>query len=742
MRRSSPAREAAPSANADRPSAKRYRSASRIARARRTLADARGRAYGRFVHRRRSPDRKLLVAIAAAFALTFGLSTLLKSCADSSSGTATPASAAPNPVSGLQPSPLDKVTISYTKLNELTAAHRITDATIDTSRGMARLTVRAKPGSQTQELRSFFAGEPDKLADRLADAGADVTVKNARAQMPWAVKLLLWLSLGAGFAFLLFRMQRRQTREQGVGGVSGGLRSDAMLGTPPAVRFSEVAGCDEVVEEVAEFKEFLVDPAPFRRLGARMPSGLILYGPPGTGKTLVAKALAGEAGASFFAVSGSDFVDRYVGMGASRIRDLFKRARAAAPAIIFIDEIDAVGKKRGGEPGSDSEREQTLNQLLVEMDGFNSKDRVVVAAATNRLDTLDEALLRAGRFSRQVQVGLPDKVGRRQILEVHTKGTPLDADVDLDRLAEVTASMSGATLADLVNEAAIMAARAKRSTVTQADLEEGQLRALAGPEKKNRTMSEEERELIAYHEAGHVLCAELSAEHEKAQRATIKPRGQAAGLALYGQTDRAIHSAQYLHERMLCALGGRAAEWVRYGKVSTGAANDLEQVNRVARQAVEELGFSAATGQITLSGARGQASDRTREVIDGEVERILADAYAEAVHHLEAHRAKLDALAAALLACEDLSRIEIVAALAAADGGEPAPRPRPRALAPATAPALHRPAPAPAPAVVQPPHPPRLRDVLAERLRSSGRRRMRPAPAPVAAAQSTGVDAP
>jgi cell division protease FtsH len=673
--------------------------------------------------------------IAVAFAATFGLSTLLKSCGGSSSRSAA-TGAPPAPMHGATRSPLEKLTVSYTKLNELVAGRRITAATIDTTRGMAELTVKAGEG-RTQDLRSFFAGEPDKLANRLAAAGAEVTVRNGRPQMPWPVKMLLWLALGAGFAFLLFRMQRRQKREHGDGGVSGGLRSDARLGTPPAVRFSDVAGCDEVVEEVAEFKEFLVDPTPFRRLGARMPSGVILYGPPGTGKTLVAKALAGEAGASFFAVSGSDFVDRYVGMGASRIRDLFKKARAAAPAIIFIDELDAVGKKRGaGAPGSDAEREQTLNQLLVEMDGFNSKERVVVAAATNRLDTLDEALLRAGRFSRQVQVGLPDKDGRRQILEVHVKGTPLDADVDLDRLAEVTASMSGATLADLVNEAAIMAARAKRTTVTQADLEEGQLRALAGPEKKNRTLSEEERELIAYHEAGHVLCAELSAEHEKAQRATIKPRGQAAGLAVYGQTDRAIHSARYLHERMLCALGGRAAEWVRYGKVSSGAANDLEQVNRLARHAVEELGFSAATGQITLSGARGQASDRTREVIDAEVERILAEAYAEAVHHLEAHRAKLDSLATALLACEDLSRIEIVAALAAADGGEQLPHTRPRALAPTTAPVLHRPA--PAPPAVQPPHPPRLRDVVAERLRSSGRRRLRPSPAPVAAAQSMG----
>jgi len=690
------------------------------------------------------PDRKLVVSIAALLAVVLGLAALLISCARMSHGTAPRTDPEPTPSGAFtsrQPVDHDTTTISYTELGELIADRRISEATIDTTRGMAELGVRTGAGDVLEKRRSFFAGDPDKLVDRLDAAGADVTITNGPSQMPWAVKQLLFLSLAAAFVYLLIRLQRRHVRRQGEGGVSGELRSDAQLAVPPTVRFSDVAGCAEVVEEVSEFRHFLVDPGPFRRLGANMPSGLILYGPPGTGKTLVAKALAGEAGASFFAVSGSDFVDRFVGMGASRIRDLFKKARAATPAIIFIDELDAVGKKRGdGAAGFDSEREQTLNQLLVELDGFNSIDRVVVIAATNRLDTLDDALLRAGRFSRQVHVGLPDKDGRRRILDVHTKRKPLDVDVDLDQLAEVTASMSGATLADLVNEAAIMAARAKRSTITQADLVEGQLRAIAGPEKKNRTMREEERELIAYHEAGHVLCAELSAEHEKAQRATIKPRGKAGGLALYGQTDKAIHSAQYLHECMLCALGGRAAEWVRYGKVSTGAANDLEQVNTIARRAVEELGFSPATGQITLSGARGRVSERTREVIDTEVERIVAEAYAEAVHLLEAHRTQLDALATALLASEDLSRIEIVRALAAADGGELAPRIRPKSLAPRTAPALHRPVPAPAPSAVaaaQPPDRPRLRDLVAERLRAAARRRsMRRAPAPVAAARS------
>jgi cell division protease FtsH len=681
--------------------------------------------------------RKLLISVAAVFAVVFGLAVLLDP------GAETPPRATPSsdsergrPVRGFnprQPVRNDDDTITYTELGELIAARRIAEATVDTSRGMAELRVRTGDGDATEEQRSFFAGAPDKLVDQLGAAGADVTVRNSSSRSLSLGSLFLFLALPAVCLYLLVRSHRRRGREPGQGGVSGELRSDALLATAPTARFRDVAGCDEVVEEVSEFREFLADPAPFRRLGAKMPSGLLLHGPPGTGKTLVAKALAGEAGASFFAVSGSDFVDRFVGMGASRIRDLFKKARAAAPAIVFIDEIDAVGKKRGdGSAGFDSEREQTLNQLLVELDGFGSMERVVVIAATNRLDTLDDALLRAGRLSRQVQVGLPDKEGRRRILDVHTKGKPLDADVDLDRLAEVTASMSGATLADLVNEAAIMAARANRSTITQADLEEGQLRAIAGPEKKNRRMREEERELIAYHESGHVLCAELSAEHEKAQRATIKPRGQTGGLALYGQTDKAIHSAQYLLERMLCALGGRAAEWVRYGKVSTGAASDLEQVNAIARRAVEELGFSAATGQITLAGAGGRLSERTREVIDVEVERILAEAYAEAVRLLKEHRKELDALAAALLASEDLSRIEIVAALAAADGGELTARVRVNSLAPATAPALHRPPPAPAP----PPRRPSLRDLMPEPLRSQALRRMtRRPPRPVAATQ-------
>jgi cell division protease FtsH len=684
---------------------------------------------------------RLRVAIVAVVAATLALPALLGSCARGTpeAGTSFGAEPPANPRAAAQQhaQPGDS-TISYTELGRLIAERRITAATVDTRYGRVDVAVSSADGDAIEERRSFFAGDPDKLVDRLGAAGADVTIRNRGGQMPWPVKLLLFASLGAVFIYLLVGRSRRQRQQQSEGGVSGELRSDAKLTSVPTVRFADVAGCDEVVEEVSEFRAFLANPARFRKVGARMPSGLILHGPPGTGKTLVAKALAGEAGASFFAVSGSDFVDRFVGMGASRIRDLFGKARAAAPAMVFIDELDAVGKKRSdGAAGSDSEREQTLNQLLVELDGFNSMEGVVVIAATNRLDTLDPALLRAGRFSRQVHVGLPDKGGRRRILGLHTKGKPLGFDVDLDQLAEVTASMSGATLADLVNEAAIMAARAKRSTITQADLIEGQLRAIAGPEKKNRYIGEQERELIAYHESGHVLCAELSTEHEKAQRATIRPRGQAAGLALYGQTDVAIHSAQYLHERMLCALGGRAAEWVRFGKVSTGAANDLAQVNSIARQAVEELGLSPATGQITLSGAGGRLSERTRDVIDAEVERMVAEAYAEAVHLLEAHRPQLDALAAALMASEDLSRMEIVTALAASEAGQPAPRMRPRSLAPRTAPVLHRPATA---AAAQPSPHARLRDRVAERLTRSGRRPLlQRAPAP-AAAQFGAID--
>ena len=382
----------------------------------------------------------------------------------------------------------------------------------------------------------------------------------------------------------------------------------------PPVRFDDVAGCDEAVEELREVVVFLTEPERFLKVGARMPRGVILHGPPGTGKTLLAKAVAGESGVPFFALSGSDFVDTFVGVGASRVRDLFALARKSEKgAIIFFDEIDAIGRARGGgASGADSEREGTLNQLLVELDGFGDRDRVVVVAATNRLDMLDAALLRPGRFDRRVQVGLPAEAGRLSILRLHSKGMPIAEPSSLEALARVTAGFAGADLSNMVNEAAIMAARDGREVILPHDLDEGMLRAVAGPQKADRRLAEGELEIIAWHEAGHALAAELCPTHQKAQRVTILARGDAGGLALYGNLDRALISQQHLHERMVVAMAGRAAEQIRFGMISSGAANDLEQVNRMAREAVERLGFSPRVGQIISTSGRTRSRSRAR----------------------------------------------------------------------------------------------------------------------------------
>jgi cell division protease FtsH len=492
--------------------------------------------------------------------------------------------------------------------------------------------------------------------------------------------LLLPLGLALVAAFIVGGMlliRGRSAGGRGLGGRGavaghGRIRKTAQV-EPPATRFADVAGCDEAVEELREVVVFLEDPERFQRVGARMPRGVVLHGPPGTGKTLLAKAVAGESGVPFFALSGSDFVDTYVGVGASRVRDLFAQARRSeAGAIIFFDEIDAIGRTRGaGNSGADSEREGTLNQLLVELDGFGERDRIVVIAATNRLDMLDQALLRPGRFDRRVQVGLPAEAGRLAILRLHSRHMPIAAPEALEALARVTAGFAGADLANIVNEAAIMAARAGRDTILSADLDEGVLRAVAGPQRSDRRIGDGELEVIAWHEAGHALAAELCPTHQKAQRVTILSRGDAGGLALYGSLDRALTSQQHLHERMVVAMAGRAAEQTRFGVISSGAANDLEQVNRMAREAVERLGFSPRVGQIisTSGPYRIPLSAETRRAIDEEIRRMVDAAYDDAVALLEDHRDELDALATILLEREQIDRAEIESALAAVAGG-------------------------------------------------------------------------
>jgi len=452
-------------------------------------------------------------------------------------------------------------------------------------------------------------------------------------------------------------------RRAGFAPAAVGRRSSVDAADAPATRFTDVAGCDEAVEELAEIVEFLRTPERFARVDARMPAGLLLTGPPGTGKTMLARALAGEAGVRFYAASGSQFMEKYVGVGASRVRELFKRAAANAPAVIFIDEIDAVGGSRGGHDGN-GERDQTLNELLVRMDGFTTRDRVVVVAATNRSEILDAALLRPGRFSRQISVGLPSEEGRRAILGVHSGSKPLAADVDLDGIAATTGGFSGAQLAELLNEAAIMAARDGREVIESDDVREGLRRVLAGPKRKSAPVAEGELKKIAYHEAGHVVCAELCEHHANAQHVTIDPRGNAMGFALFGHEDRALHDEEHLHEAMIAALGGRAAEQLVFGRVSSGAKNDLEKVNAIARAAVTEYGMSPRLGQ--LVGDERRFGDETRALIDREVERLVAAAYADALTLLEARRLELETLAGRLLEARELERIDIVTALASA----------------------------------------------------------------------------
>jgi cell division protease FtsH len=431
------------------------------------------------------------------------------------------------------------------------------------------------------------------------------------------------------------------------------------------IRFSDVAGAGDAVAELAEAVDFLRNPGRYRRLGAAVPHGVILHGPPGTGKTLLARAVAGEARLPFFAVSGSDFVEMFVGVGAARVRDLFAQARAAENgAVIYIDEIDAVGRRRSGGGNSDREGDQTLNQLLVEMDGFTRAGQVAVIASTNRLDTLDPALLRPGRFTRHIHVGLPDEQGRYAILQVHARSKPLAPDVDLGALAISTAGSSGADLANMLNEAAIVAARAGSTAITQDDLREGFLRAVAGPRKPDATRSAEDQRAVAYHEAGHVVCAELCPTVDPTLHVTINPRGQAAGFAVVGRSDRTVQTEQEIHEQLVFMLGGRAAEQVVFGTVSSGAAGDLQQANALARRAVEEYGLSARVGQLIRS--HEGLSDRTAHRVEREIARIVDDGYRAALALVTQHRQELDRLAGVLIEHGDVDRGQIEAALAGA----------------------------------------------------------------------------
>ncbi|MDP9384494.1 MAG: ATP-dependent zinc metalloprotease FtsH [Actinomycetota bacterium] len=446
----------------------------------------------------------------------------------------------------------------------------------------------------------------------------------------------------------------------------------------PKITFRDVAGVDEAVEELHEIKEFLENPKKFQALGARIPKGVLLYGPPGTGKTLLARAVAGEAGVPFFSISGSDFVEMFVGVGASRVRDLFEQAKQNSPCIIFMDEIDAVGRHRGaGMGGGHDEREQTLNQLLVEMDGFEAKDNIIMIAATNRPDILDPALLRPGRFDRQITVDRPDRKGRAKILEVHTRGKPLAKDIDVDTLAGQTPGFTGADLSNLVNEAALLSARTGKREITQVELEEGIMRVVAGPEKKTRVMGEKERLITAYHEMGHALVGHYLEHADPVHKISIISRGQALGYTIsLPSEDKFLTTRAELTDTMAMTLGGRAAEEIVFDEITTGASNDLEKITATAKQMVMRFGMSEKLGPRVFGHDHGQPflgrefssepdySDELAREIDDEIRRIVEAAHQQAKDILVEHREALTTISELLLKRETIEREEFEALLA------------------------------------------------------------------------------
>ena len=481
------------------------------------------------------------------------------------------------------------------------------------------------------------------------------------AEIPWFVSMLPTLILVGSMGIFLFMMMR-QTR--GNGGMSG--FSKAKPRTPQdgrVVTFADVAGADEEKEELVEIVEFLKNPAKYNALGARIPKGVLLMGPPGTGKTLLARAVAGEAGVPFFSISGSDFVEMFVGVGASRVRDLFAEAKKTAPSIIFIDEIDAVGRHRGaGLGGGHDEREQTLNQLLVEMDGFGANSGVIIIAATNRKDILDPALLRPGRFDRQILVSYPDVKGREEILKVHVRNKPMGPDVELKTVAKATVGFTGADLENVVNEAALLAARANKHAITMKEIEDATIKVIAGPEKRSKVVNDKEKRLTAYHEAGHAVCTYYCPTQDPVHEISIIPRGMAGGYTMsLPEDDRGYMSKTAMQENIVTLLGGRMAELIVLDDISTGASNDLERATQIARSMVTRYGFSDKLGPVVYGQDQGEVflgmdinrsrnySEEVAAEIDEEIRRIIEEAYARAREILEAHRDQLEVVAQYLM---------------------------------------------------------------------------------------------
>jgi cell division protease FtsH len=575
--------------------------------------------------------------------------------------------------------------LSFTEFGEQLEVGNVEEVTVIDGKRLEGKLRQPIPKEQAS-VQEFFTLLPIRDSERIMERleAADIPITAEEAGQNWWVMLLgvlPWLLIIGLWIFMLRSMQAGGSKAFQFGKSKARLLS----GDTPKVTFTDVAGADEAKAELQEIVEFLKDPQKFSRLGGRLPKGVLLVGPPGTGKTLLGRAVAGEAGRPFFSMSGSDFVEMFVGVGASRVRDLFEQGKQHAPCIIFIDEIDAVGRHRGaGLGGGHDEREQTLNQLLVEMDGFESNDGVILLAATNRPDVLDPALLRPGRFDRQVVVDAPDVKGREGILRVHLKRIPLDTAVDVRSLARATPGMSGADLANLVNEAALLAARRDHDRVYMEDLEDAKDKVMLGAERRSMVLSENERTLTAYHEAGHAVVALRLPGLDPVHKITIVPRGRALGVtASLPEEDRHSYSRDYLIASLAMLYGGRAAEEMIFGKekITTGAGNDIERATSMARRMVTQFGMSEHIGPMAVGdsdhevflgreiGQRRHVSESVAERVDHEVKRLLDEAYVTAMRIIDENRGLLQTIAEALLERETLDRdeIELIAA------GEPLP---------------------------------------------------------------------
>ena len=577
--------------------------------------------------------------------------------------------------------------LDYSQVRQLFLQEKVEEVDISTG-NLLTLTLREalngdiKVYYKLYDFQLFY----DDLNDLVQEQYAKGIIKRYEYPKPettnWLELLLPWVLTAVVLALMWYFMVARNQGGMGPDRMArfSTARTRTLTDKDKKVTFDDVAGANEEKEELQEIVEFMKDPEKYIALGARIPKGVLLVGPPGTGKTLLAKAVAGEAGVGFLSISGSDFVELYVGVGASRVRDLFDQAKRNSPAIVFIDEIDAVGRQRGtGVGGGHDEREQTLNQLLVEMDGFAANEGVVVLAATNRADVLDPALLRPGRFDRQIYVGLPDIKGREEILKGHAKGKPLAEDVDLRKLAQGTAGFTGADLENLVNEGALLAARRDRQFITMEDLREAEIKVIAGPEKRSRVIPQHERELTAWHEAGHAVVMHALPDQDPVSQITIVPRGGAGGMTIsLPEEDRSYLSKRYMEDQIVALLGGRVAEQLCLGDISTGASNDIQRATAIARKMVAAYGMSEKLGTVafdtghdevfigrTMGQSRGY-SEAVAAQIDEEIKSVVGAACRRCREILQSRRAQLDAVANYLLEHETMDR---EAFLAIVDGG-------------------------------------------------------------------------